>query len=225
MLQALGDLKRRHAIVARLHRQRALSHGRTHHAGIEKLRDAILPAQAPQSGRGENDGVVVAFIQFAQARVDVAANVFDLQDRAAARGAARRAAANWCRRERPRADPRDARPTSASRGSSRSGIAASVRPAGKSVGMSFRLCTARSIAPASSASSISLVNRPLVPTCESATSVILSPVVLMISMRDSLPKLLQPRLNPVRLPQSKLRTSRADGQHANRPGERPFGRR
>ena len=68
-------------------------------------------------------------------------------------------------------------PTSASRGSSRSGMAAKVNPGGRSVGMSFKLCTARSIFPCSSASSISLVNNPLVPTFESATSVILSPVV------------------------------------------------
>ena len=34
----------------------------------------------------------------------------------------------------------------------------------------------------------------------------------------------QPGLNPVRLPQGKLGTSRADGQHANQAGK-PFGRR
>src|SRR5579872_2585039 len=78
-------------------------------------------------------------------------------------------------------------PTTASRGSSRTGVAASVSPLGISVGMSFRLWTARSIVPFSSASSISLVNKPLVPTFDSATSVILSPVVWMISMRHSAP--------------------------------------
>ena len=88
------------------------------------------------------------------------------------------------------------RPTTASRGSSRSGTAASTRPSGSSVGRSLRLCTARSARPSSRASSISLVNRPLVPTLASGTSVILSPVVLMISMRHSWPSACQPRLPP-----------------------------
>src|ERR1700730_11122425 len=79
------------------------------------------------------------------------------------------------------------RPTNASRESSRSGIAPNVRPEGSSVGMSFRLCTATSIVPSSRASSISFVNNPLVPTLESATSVILSPVVWMISIRHCWP--------------------------------------
>ena len=33
---------------------------------------------------------------------------------------------------------------------------------------------------------------------------------------------LNPRLDPARLPQRQLGTSRADGQHASRPGEIPF---
>jgi len=80
-----------------------------------------------------------------------------------------------------------ARPTMASRASSRAGMAATVSPAGTSVGKSFMLCTARSTRPSSSASSISFVNSPLAPTWASGTSVILSPVVLMISMRVSTP--------------------------------------
>src|ERR1700730_15765705 len=44
-----------------------------------------------------------------------------------------------------------------------------------------------SIVPSSRASSISFVNNPLVSTLESATSVILSPVVWMISRRHSWP--------------------------------------
>ena len=59
-------------------------------AGIEKLGDAILPTQAPQSGRSKHDRVVAAFIQLAQARVDVAADVFDLQIGTAARSCAAR---------------------------------------------------------------------------------------------------------------------------------------
>jgi hypothetical protein len=64
------------------------------------------------------------------------------------------------------------------------------RPGGSSVGMSFIEWTARSIAPAISASSISLVKRPFVDCCapsrDSGTSVILSPVVWMISTRLSI---------------------------------------
>src|SRR5947209_685086 len=48
-----------------------------------------------------------------------------------------------------------------SRASSRGSTAAITRPGGRMVGMSFAECTARSMAPAPSASSISLVNRPL----------------------------------------------------------------
>ena len=51
----------------------------------------------------------------------------------------------------------------ASRTSSRGRHAASISPSGSTVGMSFAECTARSIVPASSASSISLVNSPLPP--------------------------------------------------------------
>src|SRR5215813_2623469 len=75
----------------------------------------------------------------------------------------------------------------ASRGSSRSGTAASTSPSGSSVGRSLRECTARSARPSRSASSISFVKRPLVPTLANGTSVILSPVVLMISMRHWCP--------------------------------------
>ena len=52
-------------------------------------------------------------------------------------------------------------------------------PAGSSVGMSFMECTARSISPASRASSSSLVNRPLPPASASGRSWMRSPVVLM----------------------------------------------
>ena len=54
----------------------------------------------------------------------------------------------------------------ASRASSRGKNADSTRPGGSTVGMSFDECTARSMAPLSSASSISLVNSPLPPVVE-----------------------------------------------------------
>ena len=75
----------------------------------------------------------------------------------------------------------------ASRGSSRGRNADSTRPGGRTVGMSFDECTARSIAPAASASSISLVNRPFPPTSASGRSWMASPVVrmILISMRSA----------------------------------------
>ena len=50
-------------------------------------------------------------------------------------------------------------------------------PSGSAVGMSLAEWTARSIRPASSASSISLVNSPLPPASASGRSVMRSPVV------------------------------------------------
>ncbi len=73
-----------------------------------------------------------------------------------------------------------------SRASSRSRHAASTRPAGSTVGMSLAECTARSMSPRSSASSISLVNRPLPPTSASGRSWMLSPVVRMTLSVDRL---------------------------------------
>ena len=67
----------------------------------------------------------------------------------------------------------------ASRGSSRSGMAAMTRPGGSSTGMSFSEWTAQSIRPSSSASSISLVNSPLPPISGRRRSCMRSPVVVM----------------------------------------------
>src|SRR3984957_563874 len=81
----------------------------------------------------------------------------------------------------------------ASRGSSRSLMAAISNPGGSSVGRSFNEWTARSTRPAARASSISLVkiplpNPPLAPTIARGTSVILSPVVWMISISTWWPR-------------------------------------
>jgi len=101
----------------------------------------------------------------------------------------------WRRREavpttlpagRPaRLSPRRAK--SASRGSSRGRIAARLRPSGSQVGTSFMEWTATSMRPANSASSISLVKRPLPPISARVRSCTRSPVVLMttISMAPS----------------------------------------
>ena len=69
-----------------------------------------------------------------------------------------------------------------SRASSRGSTATIASPAGSTVGMSLAECTARSMRFARSASSISLVNRPLPPTSASGRSRIMSPLVRMISI-------------------------------------------
>jgi len=65
----------------------------------------------------------------------------------------------------------------ASRGSSRGSIAVIARPSGSTAGRSFIEWTAMSIEPASSASSISLVNSPLPPISASDRLRSRSPVV------------------------------------------------
>ncbi len=69
---------------------------------------------------------------------------------------------------------------SASRGSSRGRKPAMATPSGISVGRSLAEWTAASIAPARSAASISLVNRPLPPASARGRSWMMSPLVRMI---------------------------------------------
>ena len=76
--------------------------------------------------------------------------------------------------------PRETSPlreTRTSRGSSRASTQPIARPAGSTVSMSLSECTARSIRRSSSASSISLVNRPLPPISASKRVCTRSPVV------------------------------------------------
>src|SRR5579883_48882 len=72
------------------------------------------------------------------------------------------------------------RPMKTSRGSSRGKTAVRTKPSGSTVGTSLAECTAKSIVRRSSASSISLVNRPLPPASASVRSWITSPVVRMM---------------------------------------------
>ena len=67
--------------------------------------------------------------------------------------------------------------TRASPGSSRFVTAAIMRPSGTFAGMSFKLCTARSMLPDSISSSNSFVKSPLPPIFASGTSRIRSPFV------------------------------------------------
>ena len=104
--------------------------------------------------------------ELAQPRLDVAAERHDLEVGAPVQHLRlppqRRGADDRARRAARRAMPY-LRLMKASRTSSRCSSGAEREAGGRTVGMSFMECTARSIAPASSASSISLVKRPLPP--------------------------------------------------------------
>ena len=75
-------------------RQRSLADGGAHHIRRQDFRDAAAPAEALQAGGGQQDGVVLACIELAQARIQIAAHRFHGEVRtelAQLRGAAQRA--------------------------------------------------------------------------------------------------------------------------------------
>ena len=59
--------------------ERSLSRGRAHDFRGDDLLDQFRLAQALQPGRGQNDGVVFSLFEFAQARVDVAAQGMNVE--------------------------------------------------------------------------------------------------------------------------------------------------
>ena len=77
--------------------------------------------------------------------------------------------------------------TKASPAFARSVIAVRHSPSGSTVGISFKLCTARSMVPSKSSCSISLVNRPLPPIFASGTSKMRSPLVTIFLSVTSQP--------------------------------------
>ena len=122
----------------------------------------------------------------------------------------------WWRQGAIAANDPAMRLTNTSRTSSRGRQAASTKPSGNTVTMSLAECTARSIAPSSSACSISLVNRPLPPTSASGRSWIASPVVRMTSdldrvLADAMRRRQQPA-HHMRLRQRQRAAARADTQ-------------
>ena len=183
------------------------------------MRSRVL--QTPQAGRGQDQRIVVAGVELAQPRIEIAA---DRQERGAreqprelrdapdaARADARRAARALGRRPRasdaasaaPAARPRRADPRAAARRRSRA------RP-GSTAGMSLLLWTARSISPASSASSISFTNSRLPPISDSGASASRSPEVLMTTISQSMPACVsQQRGDGVGLKERELAAARA----------------
>ena len=67
------------AAGADLDAQSALAGGGQHGVGFEDLADACAQAQALEAGRGQHDAGVLAFVELAQAGVEVAAQGFDAQ--------------------------------------------------------------------------------------------------------------------------------------------------
>ena len=83
-------------------------------SGSSSAADPRAEAEALQPRRRENDRVVLAFVELAQPRVDVAAQRLDRELRDSARAAAPRGAGSTCRRRR-----RPATPTAIRSGSTR----------------------------------------------------------------------------------------------------------
>ena len=71
------------AVGADLNAQRALAHGRQAFRRRQFLADALAQAQALQAGGGQDDGVELAVVQFAQAGLHIAAQRLDHQMRKA----------------------------------------------------------------------------------------------------------------------------------------------
>ncbi len=98
------------------------------------------------------------------------------------------------------------------------------RPGGCAVGMSFMLCTAISMRRDSSASSISLTNRPLPPASDRGRSWMASPVVLIGNDLDGVGagqfghRCGQRVAHQAGLDQSKLAATRAESQEGRRHG-------
>src|SRR5580693_7822872 len=65
------------AVSAGFDGQRALPHGGAHGFGRQNLGDASGPTQALQSGGREHNSGILAFVEFAQARIEIAAYRFD----------------------------------------------------------------------------------------------------------------------------------------------------
>ena len=176
--------------------------------------DALRQAEPLEAGRRQERRIGDALLELAQPRLDVAAEADDLEVGPQRAAPAPAAAATRCRPTAPRrhlgersalqADERVAH-VLARQHARRS----RARPAAR-VAMSFIECTARSISPASSASSISLVNSPLPPTSDSGRSWMRSPEVLMTHDLD--PRLRQARARPSAAPRTSCACASASGE-------------
>ncbi len=222
VFQAPADLARFTGIVSSLHCQRSLTNRGTHHLRIQQFRDAVLPTQAPQPGRGQNDRVVLTFVQLSQTRIQVAANVGNLQVRPHDAQLRRSP-------QRRRADARassEVRQPSADDGIPRV-LALRYRrqnEASRQIGRHVFQAVDRQVDRAVQQRLFDFLGEePLGPDFRQrhVEDFVASGVDNLQTRLDT--EALQSRLDPARLPQSELRTPRADGQHANRSAEKPFG--
>ena len=150
MIQKLE--RRQCSLIVRpsLNRQRALPRRRAQHQRRKAFSPMRRQPQPLQSRRSQNDRVHLPLGQLPQSRVHVPAKLHARHIRPL-RPATAPAAAGCSSQCAPRAAaPQSSRystETNASRGSTRSGIAAIVNGVASSVGRSFKLCTARSMRP------------------------------------------------------------------------------
>ena len=122
---------------------------------------SLAAAEPVQAGLREHDCFEIALGQAAKSRVDVAAQVTYIEVRPQGDRAARRRRLGGADHRALGEASSESAPQSASRASARSGTPTIASPSGSSAGTSFAECTARSISPASSASSISFTKRDL----------------------------------------------------------------
>ena len=167
-------------VRAALHGEDALADGRQHLFRREDLRCALEEAEALQAGDRQHGRVVLAGRDLGDARVDVAADALDAQvgpQRQQLDGAAPAVGADaGAGGQLLPASGRRGRPGRRGR-RARGRTAPMTRPSGSRAGMSLRLCTARSISPASRRRSMSLTKTPWPPISSSDTSVRRSPSV------------------------------------------------
>ena len=143
--------------------------------------DLVREPEPVEAAGREHDRVEPALARLAQARVDVAAQRLDRErrlEREQLRAAAHRRGAD------AHAGPDRVGADSASRGSSRSRYAPTARPSVSVEVMSFAECTATSMRPASSASSISLTKTPRSPIWPNGLVRSRSPAVVIGTKRD-----------------------------------------
>ena len=183
-----------------------------------QIGDDMVEPEPLQPGIGEDGAVGDALVELAQPVCTLPRNITTSRS-----GRMRRISA-WRRSDdEPTLAPCGrsmiafaALPIKASRASSRGRKAESSSPSGNTVGMSFDECTAMSILPASSASSISLVNRPLPPASDSGRSWMRSPLVEMTTTSNASARHAvrrhQPRLRFMRLRQGQRAAACSDFQ-------------
>ncbi len=81
MMQGRQQMPRLRIVLAALDADDTLGDGGNKHIDGKTFTDARLQAEARQAGVGQQDGVVLAFVELAQARADIAAQLAQLQVR------------------------------------------------------------------------------------------------------------------------------------------------